>query len=142
MKHLITIFVLIFLAGCEPSSFIIVEPTYKRTFSPSERLKEGDEIKVLVEHLLPGEKLEFYKCGEPCNTATNVGSCGHDDLSETNEVTFKVKEDGKYYFWFNSITENTAIPVAKEIVREGAHTIITESGSKITVYPVSRLTSL
>ncbi len=138
MKYLIAILTVIVLAGCEQGSFIVVEPTYKRTFSPSEKLKAGDEIKIFVEHLSAGEKLEFYKCGDPCNTAKNAGSCGNNDLTESNEVTFKVKEDGTYYFWFNNVTENTAVAVQKEIASKGSHTIISESGSRITIFPVTR----
>lgn len=140
MKNLITILVLVFLVGCDQASFIVVEPTNKRTFSPSEPLNAGDEIRVLVEHLSTGEILEFYKCGEPCNTATNAGSCGNDDLKESNEVTFKAREGGKYYFWFNRTSGNTAVAVEKEIKSGDSHTIISESGSRITIYPVIRLT--
>ncbi len=130
------------LIACEPTSYIVVEPTYKRTFSPVHKLVEGDEIRVVVEHLEPGERLEFYKCGEPCNTATNAGSCGTQDLIDTNEITFRANEGGKYYFWFNDLSENTAVPVNEEIVANDTHTIISESGSKIVIYPVVSLTSL
>lgn len=133
---LIALVLLSTLVACSSAYVIQVNPTYKKTFSPSEALQAGDKIDVFLDKLNANEQLQFHLCDLPCAKAFHIQTIASEDFSG-KRVTFTAPRAGRYYFWLhNTVAEGSdaSVEVVDEYETKESFVLEFSSGAKVIVY--------
>jgi hypothetical protein len=90
------------------AQLLYVEPNRQRSFGPQKPVPAGTTFYVKVLRKAQHDALRLHRCGVPCKTAVSVKVWEPDALRVGDQLSWRVEQDGTYYFWNEDSRDGSA----------------------------------